>query len=339
MRRARPPAPRAGEPPTPTLRPPAPPPPSIAPANYGTRRVLRSTVACLAAALCAWVAGASPARAQLPPPVPVPLVEPPPPLVWSPAWSTVGTADYAITIASAGLALAGAIVAPVSPRATGGVLFDEGARSALRLPTSSGRYLARDTSDVLLSLNMTFPFFADALVSAYWYRQSPDVAYQIAIINAEALMITAAIHGVTNTLVSRERPYGRECGGELPVELTDCEGSARYRSFFSGHAALSFTSAALVCSHHLRLGLLGGPWDTATCVTGFVMATTTATLRVVADMHYTSDVLTGAVVGTLVGFLVPALHYGFGDDSGDGARAVQLQLVPTGAGLGVVGTF
>ncbi|MBC7018165.1 hypothetical protein, partial [Salmonella enterica] len=89
----------------------------------------------------------------------------------------------------------------------------------LRLPTSEGRYIARDASDVILSLEATWPFFVDALVATWWYRGSPDAAAQMALVDGEALAVVTAIQGVTNTLVSRERPYGRTCGtAELPAE-------------------------------------------------------------------------------------------------------------------------
>jgi membrane-associated phospholipid phosphatase len=38
------------------------------------------------------------------------------------------------------------------------------------------------------------------------------------------------------------------------------------------------------------------------------LAATTATLRMIADKHYFTDVLVGAAVGSAAGFLVPHLH-------------------------------
>jgi membrane-associated phospholipid phosphatase len=68
------------------------------------------------------------------------------------------------------------------------------------------------------------------------------------------------------------------------------------------------------------------------------VAATTATFRVVGDMHYASDVITGAIVGSLVGYGVPLLHYAR-RDLGLRTGAVRLQLVPSAGGAGVVGTF
>ena len=143
---------------------------------------------------------------------------------------------------------------------------------------------------------------------------------------------------MTNGLVSRERPYGRDCGSsELPADATDCTGSSHYRSFFSGHSTIGFTGAALICAHHFENDLVGPPWDALSCVGGYAVAATTATFRVVSDVHYASDVLTGALVGTLVGYGVPLLHYGRHEPAS--TNTMQLHLVPAVGGLGVLGIF
>lgn len=266
----------------------------------------------------------------------------PDPVVWAPSWSRAGAPNYVLTGAAATLSLVFAIIPPIGAQPSSRLGFDESARATLRLQEIEERYIVRDASDVTLSLLVTYPFFVDALIAAQWYRASPEAAFEMAVIDAEALAITAAIQGVTNTLAARERPFGRDCGGALPGDLNDCVSSMRYRSFFSGHSSLAFTSAALVCSHHLRLDLFGGgAAELATCSLAMGTAAATALFRVMADQHYLSDVLTGAAIGTLVGFLVPALHYGFADGTSFGSQNSQLELrlLPTSNGLSVVGSF
>lgn len=264
----------------------------------------------------------------------------PDPLVWSPRWARAGLPNYVLTGAAATLSLVFAITPPIQAQPSTRLGLDESARASLRLQEIEERYIVRDASDVTLSLLVTYPFFVDALIAAQWYRASPDAAFEMAVIDAEALAITAAIQGVTNTLAARERPFGRDCGGALPADLNDCVSSMRYRSFFSGHSSLAFTSAALICSHHLRLDLFGGgAVELATCGVAMGTAAATALFRVMADQHYLSDVLTGAAVGTIVGFLVPALHYGFADGTSFGQQSVELRLLPTSNGLSVVGSF
>src|SRR6059058_3168029 len=69
-------------------------------------------------------------------------------------------------------------------------------------------------------------------------------------------------------------------------------------SFFSGHATLAFalaTSAGTVASmrHHRLAPVM---W-----AVGLLLATTGGYLRIAADRHYATDVLTGALVGSAVG--------------------------------------
>ncbi|MEJ7733331.1 MAG: phosphatase PAP2 family protein [Polyangiaceae bacterium] len=291
-----------------------------------------------------------------PPPVPTPSPvviagEPTPPgtavapLVWQ--RTRFGTFDYVVTVAGAAGTLAAAIVKPRAQHAVGPVLVDEEVRDALRPTSLSVRYKFRDASDVGLSLAVTWPFFVDSLVTAWWYRGSRDVAEQMALVDLEALALIGGIQGATNVLVSRERPYGKSCGGDLPSDAFDCSGSTHYRSFFSGHTAFAFTGAALVCFHHLEQELLGSPWDGVSCAGAYAVAAATGTFRLVGDVHYLSDVLAGAALGTIVGYSVPLLHFPRSPPAATVRRTgrrervdeARVGIVPTGLGAGVAGVF
>jgi membrane-associated phospholipid phosphatase len=275
----------------------------------------------------------------------LPLVskDAPPPLIWK--WPTFSTADYVVTIAGGAITLGGAIVRPRAQHSLSGPIgIDNDVRKALRADRLSVRYDFRDASDVGLSLAISWPFVSDALTTAWWYRGSRETAQEMALIDLEAFAIAGALQGATNVLVSRERPFGQGCGeGELPSNATDCAGSFHYRSFFSGHSAFSFTGAALICAHHMENELLGPPWDAISCAGGYAVAATTATFRVVADVHYASDVLLGATVGTLVGYGVPLFHYrklGGASRAKDSAQnQLQLRIVPSPGGVGLLGIF
>ena len=262
-----------------------------------------------------------------------------PPLAWK--WSRFSTAEYVLTGAGGAITLATAIVRPRSVHAlSGGILFDDAARNALRSGDLQTRYDYRDASDVGLSLAVTWPFFADALVTAWWYRGSRDVAQEMALIDLETLAISGAVQGATNMLVSRERPYGRDCGSaQLPDTTLDCDGSTRYRSFFSGHSSFSFASAALICVHHFENELLGSPWDDLSCAGGYAVAASTSTFRIVGDVHYASDVISGALIGTIIGYGVPLLHYQHRDLGAITAAGMKMQLIPTANGAIVLGVF
>lgn len=72
-------------------------------------------------------------------------------------------------------------------------------------------------------------------------------------------------------------------------------------SFPSGHTATAFTNASLLFYEYKDANV----WYASS---GFLFATATGVLRIANNKHYVSDVLTGAGIGTAVGFLVSYWH-------------------------------
>lgn len=251
------------------------------------------------------------------------------PVHWDPAWPEFQTGEW---IAS-GVGLAALLASRVLPQPSshwqGGIGFDEAARDALRFHTPASRRRARDGSDIGITISASWPFF-DALVVAGWYRDSPELGTQQALISAEVLAVTAGMQGLVSLFVSRERPYGQECGSGVPADTRDCENRDRYYSFYSGHSANSFAAAAVNCMHHAYVPLYGGgAADSWACVGMFGVAATTALMRVATDVHYVSDVLAGATIGTATGLLLPwALHYRYGATPRGGSSELRLSVLP-----------
>lgn len=265
------------------------------------------------------------------------------PLAWDPEWRRVGAQDLIVTATAGAVLLGSQIVKPLPPVITGPIFFDDAVRNTLRLQSVDARGWAGDVSDVLLSLSMTGPFLIDSMTTAWWYRGSKDVAQQMAVVDMETLAIVGAVQGVTSDVIGRARPYTRICGTpELPSNSLECQTFSENRSFFSGHTSLSFASASLVCQHHLEMHLFeNGPADAFACIGSMLTAGTTGTFRILSDNHYASDVITGAVVGTTLGFALPwVLHRKSHDSSAFTKQTgMTLQLVPTGLGAAAVGIF
>ncbi len=264
-------------------------------------------------------------------------------LLWNPAWPEFRTGEwFAMAGGIAALAVS-KLVPQRSEHVSGGVLFDDAARDLIRIRKPSGRVWARDGSDIGIVINESWPFF-DSLVIAGWYRKSPHVGVQQALITAEVLAVTAGMQGIVSSLISRERPYVRECGDDLSVDSRDCTVSDRYWSFYSGHTSQSFAGATVLCMHHAYVPLYGGGWaDDFACLGALGVATTTALMRMATDVHYASDVMAGALMGSATGLLLPwALHYGYGAPLRVDSEAKgdwSLSVVPTGLGLNGVLTF
>lgn len=196
------------------------------------------------------------------------------------------------------------------PKAQGGIFVDAVVRDWLRAPTSGARKTADDASTVLLYAMAAAPY-ATALANVVARGGSWRDAAGLALVNSEALGIAVGATFLLKGVVGRERPYATAeglatfCAGH-PSDA-QC-GSDRNASFFSGHSAIAFTSAGLVCTEQLAFGPPGA--DALACGSAFLVAGATAMLRIVADMHYATDTFAGAGIGLVAGMLFPyVLHF------------------------------
>ncbi len=257
------------------------------------------------------LANATPALAQTAPADAGPTIQ------WSAGWPRVGPGEIFATgtLAVASVALMLDLV-PHGTGVSGPVLFDAAARH-LAFGTAAGRRTARTASDVLKWIAILYPPVVDAALAAWGADQDSDVALQLIGIDALSYAATGVTIALAKNVVRRARPYAAECDRD-PHYDPGCGTPDRFRSFPSGHSAFSFTGASLVCVAHSHLALYGGgAADDAACIGALAVAATTALLRVLADKHYATDVLAGAVVGVLSGFVLPSLlHFGFGGGHG-----------------------
>ena len=121
----------------------------------------------------------------------------------------------------------------------------------------------------------------------------------------ESMATAMSMNQLTKFFAGRQRPcahFGME--RDRPCFS---DGSDNNLSSFSGHA--SFTTSLAVANgmvatmRHYRLAPL--VW-----ATGAVIAVSTSYLRLAADKHYLSDVVTGSVIGVAIGFFIPYLFHG-----------------------------
>ncbi|MBN4050236.1 phosphatase PAP2 family protein [Desulfobulbus sp. AH-315-M07] len=270
------------------------------------------------------------------------------PVRWDPRWKKFTLGNYIGTGALVALSFGSLLFNPVPDRWTDINGFDDYARSALGNRSPEARNRARDASDVLLSLTIN-QVVIDTVIVTWWGHDRPEVTLQMALINVEALAFNSAINGIVGGLASRQRPYANvsdrdlyQCGGDAATELKDCRTNKRFRSYYSGHTSTAFTVAGLTCMHHSYLPLYGGGVpDGIACAGGLLAAGVTGMMRVVADQHFLTDVITGAVAGTISGTAIPYfLHYRTGDlPEGSEDDALHLQFVPMPTGGMLMGRF
>lgn len=139
----------------------------------------------------------------------------------------------------------------------------------------------------------------------------------------ESAATVAVIDQIVKFSFGRQRPFVR-FGDPARPHATDDN-----LSFFSGHTSFTFALAvsAGVVAHRRHYKAEPVIW-----AAGLTLAATTGYLRIAGDKHYFSDVIVGAAAGSLAGYLVPTLLH-------DDVLGADVNVVPTGNGLAVVGTF
>lgn len=141
---------------------------------------------------------------------------------------------------------------------------------------------------------------------------------------AEAVVTAVVFNQAVKFVVGRERPFVHRLG---PANALVRDPSDNNLSFFSGHATWAFS---LVAASATIADLRGYPGAALIWAVGLPLATGVSVLRMSADKHYLSDVVTGTLVGCAVGVLVPRLFHARTE-----LVAVSVAVAPTGATLDV----
>ena len=135
---------------------------------------------------------------------------------------------------------------------------------------------------------------------------SPDVrqdAGTVAVMYLETVLLANALAQFTKSVTTRTRPFVYNASAPMDEKQ---ETNAR-RAFFSGHATNSFASAVFLSTVYATY-FPQSPWKPVIWAASLATAGVVAWFRVASGQHFPTDVLTGAIVGSAVGFIVPELH-------------------------------
>lgn len=102
----------------------------------------------------------------------------------------------------------------------------------------------------------------------------------------------------------RDRPYMYY--SDPPEKYVDSGDSEK--SFPSRHAIMAFNGAGFTAATFM-LRYPDSRYKVPAIATAYGLAFATATLRVTGGSHFTSDVITGALIGTATGFLAPYVNF------------------------------
>ena len=173
--------------------------------------------------------------------------------------------------------------------------LDGWARRTFKAKTVCGEDLADDASYFTGPASLAAPF-------AFALTTRDPQGTRDALVVLESNAIAGLLVQVAKRVAPRRRPYAEFCE---PTPTTNLCAASANKSFFSGHAAVSFSSAVASGTIASMRGQKRAGWVWAT---GLSVATTTSILRMSADRHHFSDVLVGIGVGSLVGWAVPHFH-------------------------------
>jgi membrane-associated phospholipid phosphatase len=164
-----------------------------------------------------------------------------------------------------------------------------------------GMYLpgAALASDVLTAAASVTPLL---LTVPYLKKREYVKAVTLAVMYAEVLLFVEAVNVMCKSLVNRKRPY------MYVSNLFDRKPRDRFSSssFYSLHASIAFGSmvflSTAVCDlfeSGLRYLVFAG---------ALTLAGAAGYLRFAAGLHFPTDILAGALIGTVIGYCIPALH-------------------------------
>ncbi|ULQ60710.1 phosphatase PAP2 family protein [Brucepastera parasyntrophica] len=128
-----------------------------------------------------------------------------------------------------------------------------------------------------------------------------DVLATYGVMYAEAFLLTMATKDLIKLCVARNRPY--TYSGEIPAG----EENDYYNSFPSGHTAYAFLGATFLTVTFLA-EYPESKWRIPLIAGGYTLAASVAAARVLSGNHFVTDVLAGALIGSLYGWLIPFVH-------------------------------
>lgn len=157
-----------------------------------------------------------------------------------------------------------------------------------------------------------------------------------ALLITEATFIAGALNQAAKFAFARERPFVHF----LPRGDDGARSSDDNLSFFSGHTTLAFALATSAGTVSTMRGYSLAP---VVWASGLSLAVSVGYLRVAADQHYLTGVLTGAAVGTVIGVGVPLLFHSpyssSSSASAPGATGQALSAPPVRSVFSVNGAF
>jgi len=119
----------------------------------------------------------------------------------------------------------------------------------------------------------------------------------------QTLLLAEAIPFVSKGITQRVRPFAYNDN----APLKDKQNRNAKRSFFSGHTTTAFAMAVFLSTVYSDYNP-HSEWKTLVLATSLTLASAVGALRYSSGSHFPTDIITGAIVGSAIGYFIPFVH-------------------------------
>lgn len=138
-----------------------------------------------------------------------------------------------------------------------------------------------------------------------WDKDGWIQAAKLGAMYTESFVLGLGLKELAKHFIERKRPY-MYADGWPSAEYK--KGGEWNESFFSGHTTYAFTAASFTSYAFCKM-FPDSDYKIPVIASSFAFATAVGIMRMTSGCHFATDVLAGAAVGTLSGFLVPFLQF------------------------------
>jgi membrane-associated phospholipid phosphatase len=178
-----------------------------------------------------------------------------------------------------------------------GTLSRQNVNSFDRSATNNWSPQAADWSDILLITSIASPLLSFTSSSV-----QNDAGTYITMY-LQNILTTYSVSHLAKAMVRRYRPYSYN--DEVDDEIRSSPGATL--SFFSAHTSVSFASAVFLSTtfnkYNPDSNLTPYIWGSS-----LLLASAVGYLRYASGDHFPSDIIAGAIVGSIIGYLIPLIH-------------------------------
>ncbi len=166
--------------------------------------------------------------------------------------------------------------------------------------------LAVKASDITLYISSIAP---SLLTIEPIYNRQPGPLLILTIMYIEVYSLSKGLASSAKVISNRLRPYMYSSNVSRNEKLSTVENRHASKSFYSSHTSTAFSSMVFLATVYSDI-YSNSALKPLVWAGSLLIASATAYFRVSGGMHYPSDVLAGAVMGSLVGYGIPYLHRG-----------------------------